>query len=99
VWLNLPRHVVVRQVTARTLRRLFSREELWNGNLEPLSNVSSWNPERLIVRWAWTQHRKYEERYGAAMISLACARLVYVRPRSHDEAEAWLAGAPACCPR
>ena len=35
VWLDLPRATVMRQVTARTLRRRLTRQELWNGNVEP----------------------------------------------------------------
>lgn len=37
----------------RTLRRLATREELWNGNREPLRAL--WWPDRegCIVRWTW----------------------------------------------
>jgi adenylate kinase family enzyme len=91
VWLDLPRRQVMRQVTARTLRRLLTREELWNGNREPLRNLYRWDPHRSIIRWAWTQHGKYEQRHSAAMIDPALAHLTWVRLRSHAEAAAWLA--------
>ena len=32
VWLDPPRRVVMRRVVSRTLRRVVTREELWNGN-------------------------------------------------------------------
>lgn len=63
-WLDLPRRVVMRQVVARTTRRLVRREELWNGNREPVRNLLSWDPQKSIIRWAWTQHDKYLERYS-----------------------------------
>src|SRR5690349_8719035 len=44
VWLDLPRAVVMRQVIGRTLRRSITREELWNGNREPLGNFVRWDP-------------------------------------------------------
>jgi hypothetical protein len=44
VWINLSRAVVMRRVLARTLRRVVTREELWNGNREPLSNLYKWDP-------------------------------------------------------
>jgi adenylate kinase family enzyme len=91
VWLDLPRRTVMRQVVVRTVRRLARREALWNGNREPLRNVLSWDPQRSIIRWAWTQHDKYGQRYGAAMASPDHAPLAFVRLRSHAEAEAWLA--------
>jgi hypothetical protein len=71
------------------------REELWNGNREPLRNLWAWDPERSVIRWSWTQHGKYQERYRSAMVSAttspALAHLDFVRLGSHAEAERWLA--------
>lgn len=67
VWLDLPRSVIMRRVTTRTLRRAITREELWNGNREPLTNFYRWAPEKNIIRWSWTMHQQYRERYLAAM--------------------------------
>lgn len=90
VWLDLPRRTVMRQVTARTLRRILRREELWNGNREPLRNLWAWDPYKSIIRWAWTQHGKYQDRFGSAMASPSFAHIEFVRLRSHQEAERWL---------
>lgn len=90
VWLDLPRRTVMRQVTTRTLRRVLSREELWNGNREPLQNLWTWDPERSIIRWAWTRHATLRERFAAAMTSPAFGHLDFVRLRSRDQAEQWL---------
>lgn len=91
VWLDLPRSQVMRQVTRRTLRRTLRREVLWNGNREPLGNLWPWHHDS-IVRWAWTQHGKYERRYGAAMVAPELDHLEFIRLRSHAEAGEWLAG-------
>jgi adenylate kinase family enzyme len=90
VWLDLPRRTVMRQVTARTLRRIVRREELWNGNREPLRNLWAWDPYKSIIRWAWTQHAKYQDRFDSAMASPLFGHIDFVRLRSHDEAERWL---------
>ena len=92
VWLDLPRHVVIRQVSLRTIRRVFTREKLWNGNREPIRNVLSWAPERSIIRWSWTQHDKYRDRYASAMTTPEMAHAQFVRLRSHDESVVWLRG-------
>src|SRR5688572_29243049 len=63
VWLDLPRRVVMARVIERTLRRLLTREVLWNGNVEPLSNLYHPDPERNIIVWSWTRHRVVRERY------------------------------------
>lgn len=67
VWLDLPRSMVMRRVTRRTLRRAFKREVLWNGNREPLTNFYKWDPKQNVIRWAWTMHDSYRERYLTAM--------------------------------
>lgn len=67
VWLDLPKWLVMRRVTARTLRRAITRQELWNGNREPLTNFYRWDPEQNIIRWSWTMHDQYRQRYRTAM--------------------------------
>lgn len=92
VWLDPPRRIVLRQVVGRTLRRVLTRQELWNGNREPFANLWRWEPERSIIRWSWTKHDELQERYTTAMASPAFDHLTFVHLRSHAEAEEWLAG-------
>ncbi|HVW33099.1 MAG TPA: shikimate kinase [Acidimicrobiia bacterium] len=91
VWLDLPRPLVVRRVVARTLRRAMTRQVLWNGNREPLTNFYRLDPERNIIRWAWTMHPNYLARYEAAMADAAQAHLRFVRLRAPAEVSAFLA--------
>ncbi len=59
IWFNLPKALIMKRVINRSLRRAITREELWNGNRESLSNLFRWSPEKNIIRWAWTQHQSY----------------------------------------
>lgn len=63
VWLDPPRTTVLRRVLGRTLRRLVTREELWNGNRESWRGMFSRVPEDNIILWAWTRHAPTRERY------------------------------------
>jgi adenylate kinase family enzyme len=90
VWLDLPRRTVMRQVITRTLRRVVRRQELWNGNREPFRNLWAWDPYQSIIRWAWTQHEKYRERFSLAMASPAYAHINFVRLTSRAESDRWL---------
>jgi adenylate kinase family enzyme len=90
VWLDLPKKVVMRQVIGRTLRRVARREVLWNGNRERWSNVFHRDPDRSIIRWAWTTHRSVAERYRALMNDERFPHLVFVRLQSRAEIGAWL---------
>ena len=87
VWLDLPRLSVLRQVTARTVRRALTREVLWNGNREPISNFFS--PSSVIV-WSWVNHPRIARRYSKAMTDPAWSHLHFVRLRSRVEANRWL---------
>ena len=89
VWLDLPRPVVMQQVTRRTLRRWLRREELWNGNREPAPWRIVSDPDH-VIRWAWRTHHLVEQRVDA-LLAVDPERPV-VRLRSHEESSRWLAG-------
>jgi adenylate kinase family enzyme len=92
VWFDLPYLTVMARTIRRTVRRAFTREELWNGNREPLSNLWSVKPEKSIIAWAATRHRVYRRRYRAAEIDPRWADLHFVRLRSQADADAFLEG-------
>ncbi|WP_029135410.1 AAA family ATPase [Nakamurella lactea] len=79
--LDLPSRRTMSRVIIRTLRRTVGREELWNGNTEPLSNLIRWNdPHQNVILWAWTEraayHRKAVEAEAAGRAGgLPCVRL------------------------
>ncbi len=52
VWLDYPRHVVMRRVILRSVRRAIDRRELWpgTGNRE---NWRKWFRASHPIRWAW----------------------------------------------
>jgi adenylate kinase family enzyme len=85
VWLDLPRRTVMRQVVWRTLRRAVTRQELWNGNREPLRNFLTWEPEESVISWAWHNHAKYRDRYAAAAADPANAHLTFIRLTSRGD--------------
>jgi hypothetical protein len=95
VWLDLPRRVVMRRVIGRTVRRTVTRAELWNGNREPLANLYRWNPERSIIRWAWTHHGSYRRRYEEAMANPRWADLRFVHLTTADDVTTFLTGVTA----
>jgi adenylate kinase family enzyme len=95
VWLDPPKHRVMRRLVWRTLRRVLLRAELWNGNREPWTNLFRLDPENSIIAWAWTRHRIYQARYAQAGADPANAHLEFIRVRSDREAAALLDRAAA----
>lgn len=91
VWLDPPRRTVMRQVTWRTVRRAATRQELWNGNREPLSNFLSLVPQESVISWAWHSHAKYRTRYAAEAADPANAHLAFIRLGGRRDAARFLA--------
>lgn len=89
--LDLPKAVVMQRIVRRTLRRTIRREELWNGNREPLRNLWASDPQRNIIRWAWVRHAVYRERYRRAAADHDHAHLDFVFLRSPAEVAAFTA--------
>ena len=92
VWLDVPKRVAMWQVTKRTIGRVITRRELWNGNREKWSNIVSWDPNRSMLRWVWTTHGQVRERYERLSVHPDHSRLTFVRLRSRRETDCWLAG-------
>jgi adenylate kinase family enzyme len=90
---DLPRATVMRQVLLRTLRRTISRAELWNGNREPFTGLFRVDPNRSIVRWAWTRHEHYHRLFGDAVRDPKYSHLSVVRIGSRTDANRLLAQA------
>jgi adenylate kinase family enzyme len=91
VFLDLPKPVVMRQVTWRTVRRAVTRQELWNGNREPLRNFLRLDPRESIISWAWHSHDRYRARYAGAAADPAWDHLDFVHLTSRAEAGRFLA--------
>ena len=93
VWLDPPRHRVLAQVTWRTLRRTLLREELWNGNREPWSNLYSLDPERSIIAWSMRTLSKYRRDFLELMARGEPPNARWIRLRSRQEIDAFLTAA------
>jgi adenylate kinase family enzyme len=93
VWLDPPRHVVMRSVLGRTLGRIARRTELWNGNREHVWFLFDPRPRENVVLWAWVHFSAVRRRYGAAFAAPPPGQ-TWHRFRTREAAWTWLAGLP-----
>lgn len=93
VWVDPPRRTVLRRVVTRTLRRVVTRQELWNGNREPWRNLTTLDPERSIIAWSWSRHAVDRERLGAVANDPTYPGLRVVHVATKAQARTLLAGA------
>ncbi|HZQ97901.1 MAG TPA: shikimate kinase [Chloroflexota bacterium] len=90
VWLDYPLAVKLWQLLERTTRRLWTGEELWNGNRERLSDhLNLLDRDNLFV-WTIRQHRFHQITYPAALAEPAYAHLRLVRLRTPGAGRRWL---------
>lgn len=92
VWLDFPLSTVLRRWATRTTARIRSREEFWpdTGNRE-----SVWHAVRRdgLLWWILTTHRRRRRSHRAAME--AATNVTWVRLRTPEAADAWLASVQA----
>jgi adenylate kinase family enzyme len=90
-WLDYSLPVVLRQLSFRTIRRIFSREDLGNGRRESLRRLFS--PQSIFV-WAFRSHDALRAEYERAS-DIYGAGCNVIRLHSPHETEEWLASMDA----
>ena len=98
VWLDTSRARVMTQVATRTLGRMATGRELWNGNRERWRNLVRLDREENIVLWAWTTFETNRSRYGAAMVDPTWRHIRFLRIRTRAEARGLVRVAEAEAP-
>ena len=87
VAVDLPKKLVMRQVITRTVTRSVRDEELWNGNKEKWSNMLRWDPQKSIIRWAWTTYDITRQRVNWFEREANEKDIVFLRASSHREVQ------------
>ena len=90
IWLDLPFLATVLRVTARTVRRSFTRVELWPGTGNRESLREAFLSRKSIIGWSIRQHGRNRARYPDLMAAPEYAHVSFVRLRSDDEARRFL---------
>ena len=92
VWLDYSFPLVLRRLTARTVRRAVRREILWNGNRENLwEHCRLWS-EKSLFHWLAKTYWAYRRELPALFAQPGHTHLRIAQLRRPREAEAWLAG-------
>jgi adenylate kinase family enzyme len=95
VWLDAPFVPTVWRVVARTVRRAFTREELWPGTGNRESIAEAFLTRKSIIWWALATHAKNRRKYCALMAAPEHSHITCLRLRSwsllgEDEASQFL---------
>jgi adenylate kinase family enzyme len=88
VWLDYALPVVLARVLWRTIRRVFTREELWNRNRERVREA--FLSRESIILWTFSTYRRRRREYPILLGSPEHAHLTVVHLRSPRAARRWL---------
>ena len=92
VWLDYGLGTILWRLLRRTFRRIFTREELWNGNRE--SFFKGLFTRDSIIVWAITTYSEKRRRYLAAQVDPAYAHIDIIRLRTPRDTQVWLSHLP-----
>jgi adenylate kinase family enzyme len=98
IWLDPSFGATLWSVTARTVRRAFTREELWPGTGNRESLAQAFLTRKSIIWWAISRHGHNRRKYGAAMAAPEYAHVRFVRLGSRIDAARFLNGLRATGP-
>jgi len=96
VWLDYSFALTFARLLRRTLVRIHSGEELWNGNRERFAE-QFFSRESLLL-WAIKTYPKYRATFPTLLASDAYSHLRVVRFRAPRDAQRWLGGLSAARP-
>jgi adenylate kinase family enzyme len=88
VWLDYALPVILGQLIWRTLKRVITREELWNGNRETLRGAF-FSKDSLFL-WALQTYPRFRRTYPQYFVRPENAHLQVIRLRSRRETDGWL---------
>jgi adenylate kinase family enzyme len=88
VWLDFALPVILLRLVRRTIRRVATREELWNGNRERF--WAQFLSRESLFLYALKTYRSRRRTYAALGRQPAYGHLEMIRLRSPREAEEWL---------
>ncbi len=88
VWLDYPLPVILWQLAQRTLKRVATREELWNGNRETLRGAF-FSKDSLFL-WALQSYPRMRRTYAAYQAEPEGAHLQMIHLRSRAQTAQWL---------
>jgi adenylate kinase family enzyme len=89
IWLDYPLPVILARLVKRTLRRVFTREELWNGNRETLRGTLLSRDS--LLAWALKTYRRRRRETPIWLARPEYQHLTLIHLTSPQAANRWLA--------
>jgi adenylate kinase family enzyme len=90
IWMDYPLHIIFWRLFRRSLKRVFTREVLWNGNRE--SFREQFLSKNSLFVWAWRSYEKHHREYPEQLQKPEHAHLKVFHLRSPKATKNFLKG-------
>ena len=91
IWLDLPRHVLMRRCIKRCFLRWWNKELLWGTNRENFfTHLMVWKGEESLFWWVWTQYGRKRRDTWRCMVDPRWSHIRWVHLRSEEAVNAFL---------
>jgi adenylate kinase family enzyme len=95
IWLDLPRHLLIRRCLKRSFQRWWHKELLWGTNYESFfSQFALWRGEDSLFWFIWTQHAPKRRRAIRDMTDPQWRHIRWIHLQSEREVQAYLQNFP-----
>jgi adenylate kinase family enzyme len=92
IWLEYPLYISLWRALKRTVSRIITGEELWNGNRESLWHHLSGSLRENLFVWAVKMYRQHRREFPTLFEQPECKHLTILRFKNPKETEDWLRG-------
>jgi adenylate kinase family enzyme len=93
IWLDYPLCLTFWRLFKRTIKRIWTGEELWNGNRESLwKHLTAWNPDNNLFAWCWRMHWNHRRDFPVWLEQEEHRHLKVLIFRHPNETDEWLRG-------
>jgi len=92
IWLDYPLWLIYWRIVTRTIKRIITREELWNGNRESIREA--FFSKDSIIWWVHSTYHERKQHYTGIIQSDEFPHLTFIHFTSPQQTEAWLMSLP-----
>lgn len=92
IWLRYGRWLSTRRLLLRSIGRVVTRAELWNGNTERARDFLDLGDPENLLRWSWASHEKHRRRYGRELVDPTNHHITYVLLEDQRQTDEFVGG-------
>jgi adenylate kinase family enzyme len=88
IWLDYSLALILWRITVRTFRRVFGKQQLWNGNVETFR--TQFLSKDSMFLWVLQTYQRRKKQYSELLASDQYPHIAFIRLQSPQQTSAWI---------